>query len=372
MQHLNAAVKFIQWPTILGVILALAYLAFMRPPPPQVTQQQPATTTWQGPVSYADAVSKASKGVVSIYTRTIIEERTHPFLNDPTFRHFFNSADIPRKKRMQSALGSGVIVTQEGHILTNYHVIADVDEIIVALADGRNAHAQVLGEHQERDLAVLKIELDALSPISISQNTPQVGDVVLAIGNPFGVGQSVSQGIISATQDRHRDLNISIFEDFLQTDAAIHPGSSGGALTDAYGNLVGINTANLAQNGGNGIGFAVPVTIAMQTLSDIIQFGRVVRGWLGVEAKPVRIPVTDSNTASGVIITNTVQGGPAEMADIQVGDIVVGIDGAPIKDARDVMQRIQESRPGDTITLEVLRDGKLLSLKVILQEQPSV
>ncbi len=375
MPQLNAVLRYIQWPTVLGLILALSYLAFYeRHTHPTTPIAPPASqdASFQGPVSYAEAVSKASKGVVSIYTRTIIEERAHPYLNDPTFRHFFNRADIPRRKRMQSALGSGVIVTQEGHILTNYHVIADVDEIIVALADGRNAHAQVLGEHQERDLAVLKIELDSLSPISISENTPEVGDVVLAIGNPFGVGQSVSQGIISATRDRHRDLNISIFEDFLQTDAAIHPGSSGGALTDAFGNLVGINTANLAQSGGTGIGFAVPVSIAMQTLTDIVQFGRVVRGWLGVEAKPVRIPVNDDNTASGVIITNTVQGGPAEMADLKIGDIVVGIDGAPIKDARDIMQRIQESRPGDSLTLDVLRKGKLLSLNVVLQEQPSV
>lgn len=390
MKPIIAIFHFVRWPITFGVIAALALLAFFperfsaQPPPTSiVTQPTPSAAnpppdqqaTWSGPVSYAAAVTAASRGVVNIYTRTEVEQRSHPFIDDPIFRHFFNSADIPRKKRMQAALGSGVLVTEEGHILTNYHVIAGVDEIVVALEDGRNAHAQVLGENRERDLAVLKISLDNLHPLKISTQKPRVGDVVLAIGNPFGVGQSVSQGIISATQDRHRNLNISTFEDFIQTDAAIHPGSSGGALTDAHGNLVGINTANLAQSGSGGIGFAVPAHIAMQTLNDIVQFGRVVRGWLGVEARPVQQLLalessTENGVASGMIITDVVVDGPADIAGLEIGDVIIGIDGSPVKDARDIMQRIQESRPGDSISIDIARAGRITAVHVVLQEQP--
>ncbi len=382
---MNTLIKifmFVRWPAAIGAIVALAILLLF----PQNSQQlatpnSPETNTstaekpeWQGPVSYANAVSRASMGVVNIYTRKEIETRINPLANDPIFRHFFNLSDSPRQKRMQSALGSGVLVTREGHILTNYHVINGADEIVVALEDGRNARARVLGDYRQRDLAVLHIDLPDLQPVTIANNTPRVGDVVLAIGNPFGVGQTVTQGIISATSDRHRELNISAFEDFIQTDAAIHPGSSGGALIDAYGALIGINTANLPQTGSGGIGFAVPVEIAMQTLSDIIQFGRVVRGWLGVEAKRVRPRVIDEpgiTTTEGMVITSTTEGGPAHSAGLRPGDIIIGIRGNPVKDARDIVQTIQESRPGDTVTIEFIRAGNTTSLDVVLQEQPS-
>lgn len=372
---------FVRWPIAIGIILALSLLVIFpsslspeKKPVPQPLIAEHSHDEWHGPISYSDAVDSASMGVVNIYTRKEVEQRVNPLANDPIFRHFFNIADTPRQKRMQSALGSGVIVTREGHIITNYHVINGADEIVVALEDGRNAKAFVLGENRERDLAVLKINLSNLQPVRISENPLRVGDVVLAIGNPFGVGQTVTQGIISATSSRNRDLNISTFEDFIQTDAAIHPGSSGGALIDVYGNLIGINTANLPQTGSGGIGFAVPSEIAMQTLSDIIQFGRVVRGWLGVEAKRVRPRAAHESgllTSEGMIITNTTNGGPAANAGLQRGDIIIGIRGNPVKDANDIVQTIQESRPGDTITIEYIRGGNARSIDVLLQEQPN-
>lgn len=381
MSALKALFLYLRWPVALGVIAALILLLLF---PGRFAihhshlntsqeNQSVAAGDWRGPVSYSNAVSLASRGVVNIYTRKEVEQRVNPLVNDPIFRHFFNISDLPRQKRMQSALGSGVIVTQEGHILTNYHVINGADEIVVALEDGRNAHAKVLGENRERDLAVLKITLEDLHPVQVSSNTPNVGDVVLAIGNPFGVGQTVTQGIISATSGRNRDLNISAFEDFLQTDAAIHPGSSGGALIDVYGQLIGINTANLSQSGSSGIGFAVPSDIAMQTLSDIIRFGRVVRGWLGVEAKRIRPRLVNEaglTSSEGMVITGTTEGGPADLAGLQRGDIIIGIRGNPVRDARDIVQTIQESRPGDRITIEYIRGGSSASLEVVLIEQP--
>ncbi|WP_086929976.1 S1C family serine protease [Agarilytica rhodophyticola] len=380
MSSLKALFLFVRWPVTLGLLAALlvltfspAQLKFSLPKFVQTEHTGSSKNEWIGPVSYSDAVSKASQSVVNIYTRKQVEQKLHPLFKDPIFRLFFNSADIPRRKRMQSALGSGVIVTKEGHILTNYHVIGGADEIVVALEDGRNAHAQVLGENRERDLAILKIELDNLQPVSISEDISRVGDVVLAIGNPFGVGQTVTQGIISATRSRNRNLNISTFENFIQTDAAIHPGSSGGALIDVHGNLLGINTANLDETGSGGIGFAVPVDIAMQTLNDIVKFGRVVRGWLGVEAQALQSAAAQNsgfNAATGVVITRTMEGGPAEKAGLKRGDIIIGIRGNPVKEVTDIIQMIQESRPGETVTIEFIRGGEVASLDVVLQEQP--
>ncbi len=380
MSQIRKFVLFVRWPIVIGVIAALSLLLFFPEKfntavqkPTQEVSTRPQQPDWRGPVSYSEAVSRASMGVVNIYTRKEVKQRINPLYNDPIFRHFFNISDPPRQKRMQAVLGSGVLVTQAGHILTNYHVIVGADEIVVALEDGRNARAQVLGENRERDLAVLKIELKGLQPVHVGKRSPQVGDVVLAIGNPFGVGQTVTQGIISATQDRNRNLNISDFEDFIQTDAAIHPGSSGGALIDVYGNLLGINTANLVQSGSGGIGFAIPIDIAMQTLSDIIRFGRVVRGWLGVEARRIDPRAAHESglpTSAGMVITGTTAGGPADNAGLRRGDIIIGIRGNPVKDAIDIMQTIQESRPGEAITIEFIRGSKVDNLEVVLQEQP--
>ncbi|MFG1489212.1 trypsin-like peptidase domain-containing protein, partial [Oceanospirillum sp. HFRX-1_2] len=238
-----------------------------------------------GPFSYSDAVKQASPAVVNIYTSKIIEQRAHPLLQDPAFRQFFGYNGVPRQQRLQSSLGSGVIVSADGYVLTNNHVIAGADEIKVALKDGREAIAQVVGTDPETDLAVLSIPLPDLPVITIAPSDDiEVGDVVLAIGNPFGVGQTVTMGIVSATG---RDqLGINTFEDFIQTDAAINPGNSGGALINPRGELLGINTAIFSKSGGSqGIGFAIPSNLSRQIMIDIIREGSVVRGWLGVEVQ---------------------------------------------------------------------------------------
>lgn len=365
---------------MLGAIAALTAITLF--PEKFNLASGPGNTSFNGSIhpelhgysSFAEAVEKASPSVVNIYTRKL--ERRNPLFDDPIFRHIFNISDIPRQRRMQSALGSGVIVTEDGHILTNYHVIAGADEIVIALQDGREARAEIMGENRERDLAVLKIELDKVQAIQFSEvETPRVGDVVLAIGNPFGVGQTVTQGIISANSSRNVSLNISAFEDFIQTDAAIHPGNSGGALIDVHGNLVGINTANLSQETGSigGISFAIPIQIAMQTVADVIKFGRVVKGWLGVEAlalTPRLAHKVGLESANGVIVTRTTPGGPAEKAGLRQDDILIGIDDKPISSPVDIVQIIQESRPGDEVELAFIRSGILERLTVTLVEKP--
>lgn len=380
MNRLKQTLNFLSLPIALGVCIALAALLFF---PEQLNidkstlkqwSSSARSSDWQGPVSYSSAVNKASLAVVNIYTRKETKRRRHPLYDDPLYRRFFNIADVPKQKRMLATLGSGVIVSEQGYILTNYHVIEGADEIVVALQDGREAHAQLLGENIERDLAVLKINLDNLQPIPIDlSQPPRVGDVVLAIGNPFGVGQTVTQGIVSAT-NRNRKLQISDYENFIQTDAEIHPGNSGGALIDARGNLLGINTAALSEAGfTGGIAFSIPIDIAMQTLTDIVQFGRVVRGWLGVEGKSISPRLAQEaglQFSNGVIVTRTTAGGPAQIAGLRTGDVIVGIGGNTIKDPRDIVQFIQESRPGDTVTIEYIRGGKLATLNVVLEEKP--
>lgn len=374
---------YIRWPITIGLIIALSTLLLTRINTPSfenlitLPSSTSNTTAYYQPASFADAVEKASHSVVNIYTKKQVSEKRNPLFDDPIFRHLFNISDIPRQQRMQSTLGSGVIVTKDGYILTNYHVIAGADEIVVALQDGRESKAELMGENRERDLAVLKIDIGKVPPIHISKDThTRVGDIVLAIGNPFGVGQTVTQGIISATSSRNRSLNISAFEDFIQTDAEIHPGNSGGALIDINGNLLGINTANLSQETGftGGISFAIPTEIAMQTLKDVVKFGRVVKGWLGVEAVALTPRLAHElglQTTTGVVVTKVTTKGPAEKAGLVSGDIVVGIQGQPISSPVDIIQLIQESRPGDKVKLELIRSNELKKLTVTLAEKPA-
>lgn len=374
---------YMRWPVVVGLLMALVVLVLF----PQVkhTPLNPiinnGLTTlaptedddWQGPISYARAVARATPAVVNIYTLKQVNIRRHPLFDDPLFRHYFNNSDIPRQQRMQSARGSGVIVSKEGYILTNNHVINGVDEIVVALADGREARAELKGVNSKSDLAVLKIELDNLTPMPIgSPDTAMVGDVVLAIGNAFGMGQTVTQGIISAT--RRRGFNIAAFENFIQTDAAINPGNSGGALIDAHGNLLGINTANLDQSGyAGGIGFAIPVDTAIQTLNDIVEFGRVVRGWLGVEAQSLSPQLAQSfnlRSTNGVLITYVYNEGPADKAGLRPGDVITRINNQMVGDGRWGQQEIGESRPGDKVTIEIVRQGKIQVVEAILGSEP--
>jgi Trypsin-like serine proteases, typically periplasmic, contain C-terminal PDZ domain len=374
---------YIRWPAVFGLLAALIVLQLfpeLNPRNPTVSPNHPSFTVGNthyepGVTSYAEAVSRAAPSVVNVFTRKKINRTTHRMFNDPLFRYFYNSADIPRQERMQSALGSGVIISEQGYLLTNNHVIYGADEIVVQLQDGRESKARVIGVDIENDLAVLKIELDQLRAIPIgAPQSAQVGDIVLAIGNPFGMGQTVTQGIISATG--RYGLGISAFENFIQTDAAINPGNSGGALIDVHGNLLGINTAILDRIGNSdldGVGLAVPADTAVRTLKDIVEFGRVVRGWLGVDAQSLTPQLAHSfqlNSTNGVLITRIYNNGPAHVAGLQPGDVIVKINDEPVGNGARGRQQIQESRPGETVAIEFYRNGKLEKVQAVLEKKP--
>jgi len=326
-----------------------------------------------GPVSYADAVKIAAPAVINVYTTKVITEKASPLYSDPFFRYFFGEQLAPRK-RLESSLGSGVIVSDKGYVLTNNHVVAGADEIQVALRDGRSAEASVVGTDPESDLAVLKIELKELPSITFSKSVDlRVGDVVLAIGNPFGVGQTVTMGIVSATGRDH--LGINTFENFIQTDAAINPGNSGGALINAYGHLIGINTAIFSKSGGSqGIGFAIPVEPAINVMQQIIQSGHVSRGWLGIEVQDITPALAESfdlKNNAGAIIAGILRSGPAAQAGLRPGDIITQIDSESVRDSKDAMNIIAAKKPKSEITIEIIRQGKKIELKGNVTERPS-
>jgi len=345
---------------------------------PQETLRQPADGTavnpgWSGPVSYADAVDLAAPAVVNVHTAKVITRRVHPLLDDPIFQHFFGDRFKQTRKAIQTSLGSGVIISAQGYVLTNNHVIDGADEIRVLLADGRSSRATVVGSDVDTDLAVLHIEVDDLPSIVIGDSGKlRVGDVALAIGNPFGVGQTVTFGIISATG---RDqLGITAYEEFIQTDAAINPGNSGGALINAGGELIGINSAIYSRSGGSqGIGFAIPISLAKGVMTQIIEQGHVVRGWLGIEAQDLTLQLAESfdvKTSNGVIIAGVLSDGPADKAGLLPGDIVTTINGALVTDATAAMKTISEQPPGSVIRLGGIREGKAFSLTATVSERP--
>ena len=329
-----------------------------------------------GPSSYAAAVDKASSAVVNINTAKVVTVRPHPFFDDPVFRQFFGGADdlITPRKRVETSLGSGVIMSEQGFILTNHHVIQGADAIQVSLQDGRMAQAKLVGSDPDTDVAVLKIDLKKLPVITLGHSDNlRVGDVVLAIGNPFGVGQTVTMGIVSATG--RNKLGINTFENFIQTDAAINPGNSGGALVDAEGNLVGINTAMFSRSGGyQGIGFAIPTSLAEDVMKEILQHGRPVRGWLGVEAQAITPQIAralELDDTRGVVVVGVVRDGPAHRAGLQPGDVIVAIDGEKITEARQALLAISSRKPGNRVKLEVLRNGKSVTLEATAIERPA-
>lgn len=335
-----------------------------------VPQEPPASET-RTVATFAPAAEAALPSVVHIFTSQ--ELARHPFADDPLFRHFFGDRfgfDNPR----QSGLGSGVIVSADGFVLTNYHVIEAADEIEVALADGKKSKAKVVGVDPETDLAVLKIANGKpLQPITFAPpNSLRVGDVVLAIGNPFGVGLTVTAGIVSALGRSH--LGINTFENFIQTDAAINPGNSGGALVDSNGHLVGINTAIYSQSGGSmGIGFAIPVSLAKNVMEEIIKSGRVVRGWIGVEVQDLTPELAESfgaKASSGAVVAGVLRNGPADAAGIRPGDILLSIAGSPIRDAQDMLEKIAALKPGSQTRFELSREGKTLTLVVTIGKRP--
>ena len=374
-------------PILLGLIIALLIILIKPELFPQLSpraikagtssvQAQPTSISPQnsGQVSYSAAVQKAAPAVVNIFTQRIVKQQQHPLLNNPFLRRFFNNQP---NERMQSSLGSGVIMNEAGYILTNHHVIAGATEIRVSMHDGRDVPATLIGSDAEVDLAVLKINLMDLPYIRIAEQGPiHIGDVVLAIGNPFGVGQTVTMGIVSALG--RNQLGLNTYEDYIQTDAAINPGNSGGALINAYGELVGINSAIYSKSGGSqGIGFAIPANSAAQVLADITQFGQTIRGWMGIEvqeATPALLTSISLPTAlEGLIVTGLALNGPAQQSGLMIGDIITSLNDKPSANAKTAMNQIAALRPGENISIEFMRSGRLQSTVVIAgkREKPS-
>ncbi|MEO5702381.1 MAG: trypsin-like peptidase domain-containing protein [Gammaproteobacteria bacterium] len=325
------------------------------------------------PVSYAGAVQLAAPSVVNINTTKVVTTRATPYSDDPLMQRFFGGIQVPRRQ-LESSLGSGVIVSEQGYILTNNHVIEGADEIQVALSDGRNVEAVMVGNDRETDLAVLKVDLNDLPSIIIGESDALlVGDVVLAIGNPFGVGQTVTSGIVSATGRNH--LGINTFENFIQTDAAINPGNSGGALIDAQGHLIGINTAIFSRTGGSqGIGFAIPLSLAKGVMQQIIEHGHAIRGWLGIEVQAITPPLAESfglSDTKGVIIAGVLSNGPADQAGLKRGDIVTRINGNAVDDPFALMNSVAGVAPGTNVKLEALRNGKSVALTAKVSQRPA-
>jgi serine protease DegQ len=319
--------------------------------------------------SYREAAKRSMPSVVNIFTTKGARNQRHPFMDDPLFRRFFGD----QQEEKQFSLGSGVIVSPKGYILTNNHVIETADEIEVALSDGRKATAKVVGADPETDLAVIKIDLPNVPAITLGHaDQARVGDVVLAIGNPFGVGQTVTMGIVSALGRNH--LGINTFENFIQTDAAINPGNSGGALIDTNGNLLGINTAIYSRSGGSlGIGFAIPVTTVKTVMDSIIATGQVIRGWIGVEPQDITPELADSfglSKRSGTIIAGVLKNGPADKAGIRPGDILVAVDGKPVTDTTDMLNLIAQLTPGKKARMTVLRKSQESNIDITVGKRP--
>ncbi|MCW3149844.1 trypsin-like peptidase domain-containing protein [Stutzerimonas stutzeri] len=373
------ALRFIGWPLLVGILAAL--LIIQRYPQlvggtadSYTLERAPqALTPTQGPYSYAAAVSGAAPAVANLYTTKVIDKpQQQPLAKDPVYQRFFGD-NLPRQRRMESSLGSAVIMSPEGYLLTNNHVTANSEQIVVALRDGRETLARVIGSDPETDLAVLKIDLAELPVIKVGQSDSiRIGDVTLAIGNPFGVGQTVTMGIISATG--RNQLGLNTYEDFIQTDAAINRGNSGGALVDAAGNLIGINTAIISESGGSqGIGFAIPVKLALEVMNSIIEHGQVIRGWLGVEVQSLTQELAESfgqEGRPGIVVAGVYRDGPAERAGLQPGDLILSIDGKQASDGRTSMNQVARTRPGDEIDIDILRNGKPLTLTAEVGVRP--
>jgi len=360
---MREGLKFITWPAIAGLLAALLILDRWVIPErssPSAPEQ----------LSYARAVNNATPSVVNIYTAKLVERGRNPALDGLRLAR--------RSQRIERSLGSGVIMTAKGHILTNYHVIAGADAIQVLLHDGRTANAVVVGGDTATDLAVLKIDLPELDPIELGDsNTLHVGDVVLAIGNPLGFGHSVTQGIVSALGRWGLQPNAP-YEDYIQTDATIHQGNSGGALIDTTGHLLGINTliyTGNSRNGGSptgiGISLAIPVNLAVFVMRDLIEYGEVIRGWLGVSVEPISA-VTGAEGNQALLVVAVAEGSPAERAGIEMGDVITHIDGEAVADGRLTMHRIAQLRPGDTVGISVQRDQQSLEVRAVVGIQGQI
>jgi serine protease DegS len=340
-------------------------------PAPDAIHAEPGDA---GTASYADAVSRAGPAVVNIFSSKLTTERESLAYKDPYLQHHFGRL-LPERVRQHKAtsLGSGVILSRDGLLLTNRHVVNGADEIKVVLPDGKDLDVEVVGFDPETDLAVLKADADDLPAIPIGQPEElRVGDVVLAIGNPFGIGQTVTMGIVSAT-GRSR-LGISSIENFIQTDASINPGNSGGALINARGELVGINTAMASHSGGSeGVGFAIPADLATRVMEEVAAQGRVVRGWIGVAGRSVTPQLADSfglRAHSGVLVSSAREDSPAQRADLRPGDVITSVDDQSVTSAHELLEAIASAGPGSNIRLEVWRGSERIQTRTTTVERP--
>lgn len=377
--------SFAWLPWVLLILVILSFIAWQKIHQPKAPiaadgvkmpaeKVEPLVNTSRsgGVVSYSAAVKVAAPAVVNIFTTQKVNNRTiNPLLNDPAFREFFGD-QLPRQNEneKENSLGSGVIVRPDGYILTNNHVIAQADQIVVGLQDGRRAVAKVIGTDPDTDLAVIKIELDKLPVLPFKLSGNEVGDVVLAIGNPFGVGQTVTQGIISALG--RSDLGINTYEDFIQTDAAINPGNSGGALIDVAGNLIGVNTAIFSQSGGNlGIGFAIPAKVCEQVLNAILKDGRVIRGQLGIQLSATTQTDEDvlAPRQTGVVVAGILKGGPADQGGIKVGDKILKVNNDTVDSVSHLMNYVALQAPGSVVKIQVQRGDQTLQADVKVTER---
>lgn len=354
------------------------------PPPRLNVDPKPVDREGRYLTSFSPVVKKVAPSVVMVFTTTKpreIERQVNPMWNDPFFRRFFGDDfedAFPRRFRTprQHGLGSGVIVSEDGYILTNNHVVDNADEVKVALTpDGREYAAKVVGKDPESDIAVLKIDAKGLPAIHLADSDQlEVGDLVLAIGNPFGIGQTVTMGMVSATGRGTSQLDL-VYQDFIQTDAAINPGNSGGALVDAEGRLVGINTWIVSRSGGNeGIGFAIPVNLARSVMENLIAHGKVSRGFMGVllqDVNPALAGEFGLKETSGAIVTEVTPDSPADKAGLREGDVITEFNGKPVRNRRQLQLQVGQTAPGEKVTVKVLREGKSKELELTLKERPS-
>lgn len=383
------------WPILCGLLLALAYLSWdqnrqLR----EILDNEAllsgyvsnleaesresiaaATTAAVNANSYANAVASALPSVVKIFTARVVENSVHPLMRDPFFSRLFrNNRNVQPQSRVERGLGSGVIVDSEGIIVTNHHVIRGADQIQIMLADGRQRIAQIVGSDEATDLAVLKIDLQDLPASTFGDpNALRIGDVVLAIGNPYGIGQTVTQGIVSALG--RSGINLNTYEKYIQTDAAINEGNSGGALINTRGQLVGINSGLYSRSGGStGIGFAIPIDVAKFVLGDLLAHGHVKRGWMGISAEELTPTLAEQfglDLNYGLILTSIASGGPAEKAGLRVGDIVTHIEDEPIGSGNTGMHIVAQTPPGEVITVRIVRGAMAMSLAVTVVERPA-
>ena len=374
------SIAFILKSIVVGLALAFVIVAVKPELLENLDQQQAAQQTpaspnrHSGPVSYADAVNRALPSVVNVYTAKIqIQKKKYPLFKDPLLQHLFgNRYRVKPQKRLKTGGGSGVIIGKGGYILTNLHVIQGADRIRVAIPGRRAIEAKVIGIDKDTDLAVLKATKDDLPSIPIGKpEMLRVGDVVLAIGNPFGVGQTVTMGIVSATG--RSQLGINTYENFIQTDAAINPGNSGGALINAKGELIGINTFIVSKSGGSqGIGFAIPTDMVMNVLNQIMRHGRVVRGWMGVSAQNMTPRLAEAlglKYEKGLLVTGVSQDGPADVAGLQPGDLITHLNEKRVLAVADMTRLTANIKPGSRVMVNGRRGKHRFEFPVLISER---